>query len=90
MTREERTLKIVTKLYEAREAAKYMLGDKYDEAMRNWGEFLAESERKYDKGTLEISKALMEVTPDPTRQIILLAATGERIEHSADQPGGER
>ena len=78
-------IQIAARLYECRDAARNILGVKYAEKMREYGDSVRAVAKVKECGELEAGKMLAEATGGGMTAILVLAATVEIIEPSNDQ-----
>lgn len=80
---DESRVKMAAKLYEARDAAKTLLGERYDHAMRNWAreiQYIASAWRCSDlSAATRIAKDM-----DGMAAVVVLAAYVEMVEPSSN------
>lgn len=80
---DEKRVKLASRLYEARDAARGILGDKYDEMMRVWADHIRQRMKRDGTDILPTCMALAkEEVDEPRRQMWVLAAAVEMIEPS--------
>lgn len=76
-------MQIATRLHECRDAARNILGGRYAEKMREYGEAVRSVADEKHCGELEAGKMLAEAAGDGMTAILVLAATVEIIESPA-------
>lgn len=79
----EQQVRIVAKLYEARKAAKFLLGDKYAEEMRKVGQVLTQLAESRKTTVLAVAGTVAQSLTNPYEQLQVLAAAVELVEPSA-------
>jgi hypothetical protein len=75
-------VQIAAKLYECRDAARTILGDKYQERMREYGDSIRSVAAAKECSELEAGKMLADAGGGGVATVLMLAATVEIIEPS--------
>jgi len=82
MNATEKNVAMAAKLYECRNAARNILGGRYTEKMREYGDAVRAVATEHGCGELEAGIRLANATGDGMAAILVLAATVEIIEPS--------
>lgn len=78
----EQMVKVAARLYECRDTAKRLLGEKYQERMREYGDAVRSVAKVKCIGELEAGKMLAEASGGGMTALLVMAATVEIIEPS--------
>jgi hypothetical protein len=83
ITATEQQVRIAARLYESRDAAKLMLGERYRERMAEYGEVLKAICKRDSVDEIGALNKALRLVDNPYTQIQLMAAAVELVEPSA-------